>query len=263
MRERESASTAFWTKIGNTPEICSPRRIGSLPQTQGTGVAILASIEVHAVANSRDRKRFLEFPWQLYRDDPYWIPPLRTNQRELVGYKRHPFYEDAEGQTFLATSGGDVVGRVAAIVNRAHNRTFPEDPRGFLGFFESVDDQQVANQLFDAAREWLGQRDMRNLRGPLNPSLNYECGMLVERFDMSPTFMMTYNPPYYSRLWEQYGFVKAQDLFSFIGHKDDLVTLEKKVFFVVQEATRRFKIKVRTNKSQTICEGRSLVPAYL
>ena len=170
---------------------------------------------------------------------------MRTNQRELVGYKRHPFYDEAEVCTFLATRDGVTCGRVAAIINHAHNRKYAHDPRGFLGFFECVDDQEVASALFDAAREWLGERGMNNLRGPVNPSMNYECGLLIEGFHMLPTFMMTYNPDYYGKLWEQYGFTKAQDLLSFVGHRGNLVTLEKKVFFVVQEAKRRFNVKVR------------------
>lgn len=206
----------------------------------------MTRIEVNAVTNRRDRKRFLEFPWRLYRDDANWVPPLRTNQRELVGYKRHPFYDDAEVLTFLATRGGEVCGRVAAIINHAHNRRYPQDPRGFLGFFECIDDAEVATALFTAARDWLAERGLKNIRGPVNPSLNYECGLLVEGgFDTPPTFMMTYNPSYYGKLWEQFGFTKAQDLLSFVGHRENLVTMEKKVFFVVQEAKRRFNLQLR------------------
>jgi GNAT superfamily N-acetyltransferase len=223
----------------------------------------LAKIEVRAVNSRRDRQRFLEFPWRLYRDDANWIPPLRTNQRELVGYKRHPFYRDAEACTFLATQNGDVCGRVAAIVNHAHNRKYAGDPRGFLGFFECVDDEQVASALFDAARAWLAARGLHNLRGPVNPSMNYECGLLIEGFQTPPTFMITYNPSYYQRLWEQYGFTKSQDLLSFVGHRGNLVTLEKKVFFVVQEAKRRFNLKLRPlNPKQFIQDVRTFLHIY-
>ncbi len=110
----------------------------------------MAGIEVKAVSNRRDRQRFLGFPWRLYRDDANWIPPLRANQRELVGYKRHPFYDAAEVCTFLATHEGEACGRVAAIINHAHNRKYAQDPRGFLGFFECVDDTEVANALLSA-----------------------------------------------------------------------------------------------------------------
>jgi hypothetical protein len=114
----------------------------------------LANLEVRPVTHRRERKQFLELPWELYRDDPVWVPPLRMSQKELVNYTRHPFYDDAEICTFLAFRNGQPCGRVAAIDNRAHNRTHPEDQCGFVGFFESIDDQAVADGLFDAVRAW-------------------------------------------------------------------------------------------------------------
>ena len=207
--------------------------------------------EVRPVSTRRDKRRFLTFPWRLYKDDPNWVPPLRLNQKELVGYRRHPFYEDAEIQTFLAVRDGSVCGRVAAILNHAHNRVHVNEQRGFIGFFESINDQAVANGLLDAAKAWFAQREVYVLRGPANPSLNYECGMLVKNFEMPPTFMMTYNPSYYPQLWENYGFVKAQDLLTFIGFERDLETLEKKVQFVAQESAKRFNIAVRPISRRT------------
>jgi hypothetical protein len=205
----------------------------------------LANLEVRPVTHRRERKQFLELPWELYRDDPVWVPPLRMSQKELVNYTRHPFYDDAEICTFLAFRNGQPCGRVAAIDNRAHNRTHPEDQCGFVGFFESIDDQAVADGLFDAVRAWHAERGQHNLRGPTNPSLNYECGLLVENFDLPPTFLMTYNPEFYPRLWETYGFEKAQDLLSFIGSSSELATMEKKIQFVAEEAIKRLDLKLR------------------
>ena len=205
----------------------------------------MSDVIVKPVATRRERSEFLGLPWTLYRNDPCWIPPLRRNQRELVGYASHPFHNHAECQTFLATRDGAVVGRVAAILNHAHNRRHKER-RGFFGFFESVDDPQVAGLLLDAVRDWLAQRDITRIRGPVNPSMNYECGLLVDGFDSPPTFMMTYNPPYYAALIEDCGFCKSQDLFAFWGHAAMLDSLDKKLDFIVAEAKRRFKITLRT-----------------
>ncbi len=202
-------------------------------------------VRVFPVATRKDRRRFLLFPWTLYRTDPYWIPPLRTNQEELVNYRPHPFYDDAEIQTFLAEQDGVVVGRVAAILNHAHNRTHPDDTCGFIGFFESIDSQAVANALLGAARDWLNDRDMSVVRGPVNPSLNYECGMLVENFERQPTFMMTYNPSYYPVLWESFGFVKSQDLYSYVGYKEQLDTIDKKIGEIARHSAKRFNVRVR------------------
>jgi GNAT superfamily N-acetyltransferase len=209
-----------------------------------SGSVATTDLVVKPVQSRRERKLFLELPWQLYRGDPNWIPPLRMNQKELAGFARHPFYDDAAAQTFLAFSGGRPVGRIQAIENPVHNR-FHQERRGFFGFFESIDNQQVANALFDAARGWLAARDIHQIRGPVNPSLNYECGLLVEGFDMPATFMMTYNPPYYARLIENYGFGKSQDLFAFAAPISIIPRLDAKLMFVATEATSRLGLEIR------------------
>jgi GNAT superfamily N-acetyltransferase len=172
------------------------------------------------------------------------MPPLRPNQQELLGYKRHPFYDDAEIQTFLALTDGKPVGQVAAVVNNAHNRLHKES-RGFFGFFECVDDQEVAAGLFEAARGWFGQMGITAIRGPMNPSMNYECGLLIEGFETPPFFMMTHNLPYYPRLIEACGFQKVEDMFAFCCHVSMLNTLDNKLAFIVQECQSRFDIKLR------------------
>jgi GNAT superfamily N-acetyltransferase len=201
-------------------------------------------IEIVTVSARSDRRRFFEFPWLLYRDDPHWVPPLRMNQWELLNYRPHPFYLTAEIQTFYARRGSLVVGRIAAIIDHAHNKTYDEK-RGKFGFFEAIDDVDVARALFAAAEQWLRARGQTAIRGPENPSQNYEWGLLIEGFDRPPTFMMTYNPPYYAGLLEACGFVKAQDLFSFWGHVRMLEKLDKTLGFVTREATRRFSVAVR------------------
>jgi hypothetical protein len=204
----------------------------------------MPQLSIVPVRTRRQQRQFLDLPWKLYRGDQYWIPPLRMNVKELVGFSRHPFHEHNRVQTFLALRDGEPVGRIAAIVNQAHIDRY-QDRRGFFGFFESLEDQAVASALFDAVRGWLAERQIHDIRGPVNPSLNYECGLLVDGFDSSPFFMMTYNPPYYGRLIEEYGFRKVQDLYSFWGHVDMLQQLDKKLAFVVEESTRRFNIHGR------------------
>jgi GNAT superfamily N-acetyltransferase len=199
---------------------------------------------IQAVNTRTERKAAFNLPWKLYHNDPNWIPPLRQNQLELMGFRKHPFYDRNEVQVFLATQNGKAVGRIAAITNLEHNRRY-NDKIGFMGFFESIDEPDVANGLFDAAAAWLKERGLDTVRGPVNPSLNHEVGLLTDGFDTPPTFMMTYNHPYYPALFEQAGFVKAQDLFSFDGHVDMLETLDTKLDFVIREATRRFNIEMR------------------
>ncbi|MCA9211645.1 MAG: hypothetical protein KDB27_01150 [Planctomycetales bacterium] len=204
----------------------------------------MSKVSIAVVQNRQHKKQFLTLPWEIYKGDKYWIPPLRQNQKELVGYAKHPFYDDAEGQTFIAIKDGVVCGRLLTLVNRGYNRQY-NAKMGFFGFFESIDDQEVADGLFEAGREWLRDRGMTRIQGPCNPSLNYECGLLVEGFEDSPKFMMTYNPPYYGTLIESAGFEKAQDMYAFWGHVEMLKTLDKKLEFVYHEAIKRFDIKLR------------------
>ncbi|QDU31603.1 hypothetical protein ETAA8_67630 [Anatilimnocola aggregata] len=204
----------------------------------------MAPIVVKPAETSRERKAFLHLPWLINSAYPNWVPPLRQNQKEMVNYIHHPFYNDAEIQTFVAWQSDQPVGRVAAIVNRAHNRT-QGDTVGFFGFFEAIDDLDVSRALFDAARTWLTQRGMTVMRGPVNPSLNHECGLLIEGFDTPPTFMMTHNPPYYQRLIENYGFAKVEDLAAFWGHISMVDTMDEKVAYIAREVRERFQVKMR------------------
>lgn len=213
----------------------------------------MKDLVVEPVRTSRARRQFLTLPWQLYQHDPHWIPPLRLNQRLLAGFaapwwmgrSRHPFYDNADAQPFLATRAGEPCGRIVAIVNHAHNRKYDER-RGFFGFFESVDDSEVARRLLDAAAAWLRAQQMHAMRGPTNPSMNYECGLLTAGFDRPPFFMMTYNPLYYARFMDDYGMQKAQDLFAFWGHVEMLSSLDKKLAFICDSAQERFNISVRS-----------------
>jgi len=134
--------------------------------------------------------------------------------RDLLDTKRNPFYRQADRALFVAKRDGRPVGRIAAIENRAHN-AFQQDRVGFFGFFEAVDDQDVARALFRAAEGWLNARGLTSIRGPMNPSTNHDCGLLVEGFDQHPQFLTTWNPPYYETLIRDSQFVAAKDLLGY------------------------------------------------
>jgi GNAT superfamily N-acetyltransferase len=204
----------------------------------------MAEVVVKPVVSRREKKLFLQYPWKQYQGDPIWIPPLRSYQKEEVGYARNPFYDRNQIQTFLALRGGEVCGRIAAILNLGHNEYHNEN-LGFWGFFESVDDQEVADALFGAVRDWFGERNIHHLRGPTNPSMNGEIGLLIEGFDTSPYFMMTYNPPYYERLVEQFGFRKSQDLYAYWGSIDMLPAVLERLTPICEQIIERFEVNVR------------------
>lgn len=204
----------------------------------------MPEVVVKPVSTHRQRKAFLEFPWTLYRDDPNWIPPLRGDQKGMVGFARHPFYNSNRVQTFLAYRGDEICGRIAAILNVGHLERY-NDARGFFGFFECRNDQEAANALFDACREWFAAQGISKLRGPTNPSLNYTLGLLIDGFDSPPTFMMTYNPPYYAGLLENRGFRKAQDLYAFWGHISMLPKVAEKLRPFCDRVIERYNVRIR------------------
>jgi hypothetical protein len=173
-------------------------------------------VQIIKADSRRDIARFIDVPWKLFdrRRFPAWVPPLRIAVRDAIDEKKNPFYRNASRQLFLAVRDGRLVGRIAAIENRAHNR-FHEDKVGFFGFFECADDQDAADALFVAAEEWLRARGLDTMRGPMNPSTNHECGMLVEGFDVHPIFMTNWNPAYFLPLMDRAGFEKEKDLFGY------------------------------------------------
>jgi GNAT superfamily N-acetyltransferase len=171
---------------------------------------------VRPVRTRRDLRAFISFPYRLHARDPIWVPPLRRDVATLLSRRRNPFFDHAEAEYFLAERQGKVVGRIAAIANRLHNE-FHHDRVGFFGFFESVDDPEVAQALLDATADWLRARGLDTLRGPTSFSTNDEAGLLVDGFATPPTVLMPHNPQYYLPLLERAGLAKARDLLVYQG----------------------------------------------
>jgi len=202
----------------------------------------LGGIEVAAIEGKQGLKQFIEFPFTLYRGDPHWVPPLRIAVKELLDRSKHPFYANADAEFFLARRDGRVVGRVAAVFDKAHNR-FHEEQAGFFGFFESIDDAEVAQALLTRAWQWLQERGAGFMRGPVSPSTNYECGLLIDGFNSDPMVMMTYNPPYYAALLEKAGMRKSKDLYAYLSNANT-ISMEK-IGRVADKALRSTGVRVR------------------
>lgn len=166
------------------------------------------------VSDKREEKQFLEFPYDFYKGDNNWVPPLRLMQKDILNRSKNPFYENAEMAMFLAESNGKIAGRIAAIHNRSYNEHSGTNT-GFFGFFECIDNQTTANLLFKVAEDWLKLRDVDAIYGPLSPSMMGEIGVLVEGFDLSPMFLMPYNKSHYDKLITQAGYVKEIDLLAY------------------------------------------------
>ncbi len=164
----------------------------------------------------------------------------------LLSRTRNPFFEHAEAEYFLAEADGAVVGRIAAIANRLHNE-YHGDTVGFFGFWETVNDQAVADALLGAAAEWLKARGFGTMRGPASFSTNDESGLLVDGFDTPPVLMMPHNPPYYLTLLERAGFVTARNLLVYQHGLPDgnLLPVPERLVRATELITQRLGLTIR------------------
>ncbi len=169
-------------------------------------------LEIRVTAE-KDLGAFIDYPYVLFKDHPHWAGDLKKDVRHLLE-TGHPFWRHGERRLFMAYRDGRPAGRIAAIVNQAHNN-FHSDRTGFFGFFDCANDREAAAALFAAAGTWLKGKGMDSALGPVNPSTNETCGMLSENFDLPPMVMMPYNPPYYLELAEGAGFSRAKDLYAY------------------------------------------------
>ncbi len=205
-------------------------------------------VVVRQVASRRDRRRFQRLPWSIYAPsgerDPHWVPPMLGQERQLLGWRHHPFYDNAEIITLLAERDGHAVGRLAVLVNHVHNCKYNEQV-GFFGFFECVNDAAVAGALFKTGQDWLQERGMSVVRGPVNPSMNYTCGLLIDGFDRAPRFLMTYNPPCYAALLESCGYAKSQDLYACEMDTELLAKATRRYKPAVLAACERLQLTIR------------------
>ena len=173
-----------------------------------------ASVVIERIGRSRgELSRFFDVADALYASDPLFVAPIRSDVAKVF-QGENPFFRHGEMQLFVARRDGRDVGRVAAIVDRNHNE-FHGEKTAFFGFFESENDPEVVGKLFEAAALWGRERKMTILRGPTNPTLNDEAGLLVDGFDSPPVMIMTYNPRHYAALIEGQGFSKVKDLLAF------------------------------------------------
>ena len=176
-------------------------------------------VRVEPVATKRDLQAFVQFPFDHYRGNPYWVPPLRRDVRHTLDPDHNAFFEHGNIQPFLARdAAGAVVGRIAGVYNGAHLEKYA-DGVGFFGFFETVQDYEVAEALLNAVEGWLRPQGLRAVRGPANPSLNDVAGLLVGGFDREPSLLMPYNPSYYVDFLERFGYARAMTMWAYYVHK--------------------------------------------
>ncbi|MEQ9105596.1 MAG: hypothetical protein RIE53_12970 [Rhodothermales bacterium] len=178
----------------------------------------MTGFTVSPVTSRRDRKAFIQFPFDLYRESNVWVPPLRMDVARLINPRKNAFFGHGDMQLFLARdASGRVAGRIAAIRNGMHLQKY-DDAVGFFGFFETVDDDDVAGALLEAAAGWLRSQGLSVMRGPANPTLNDTAGLLVGGFDRQPSILMPYNFPYYEAMLARFGFSRSMTMWAYYSH---------------------------------------------
>jgi hypothetical protein len=165
--------------------------------------------------------------------------------RDLLDTKSNPFYQRADRALFIARRNGSPVGRVAAIENRAHN-DFHDDRVGFFGFFECREDPEAAAALLGSAAQWLRARGLTIMRGPMHPSTNHDCGVLVDGVDQHPVFLTTWNPAYYDALLTGAGCAAAKDLVGYwLPYGEPGYAMPERFTAMAQRAQARAKVTFR------------------
>jgi len=207
----------------------------------------MPALEIVPVEDRAGLRTFVTFPWQVYRDDPSWVPPLVSERLAFLDRERNPFFEHARAQFFLARRDGRLVGTIGAFTNDLYNE-FQGTRTGFFGFFEVMDDPEAAAALLSTAEAWArGDGDV-SILGPAQFSTNDEIGLLVDGFGDSPRVLMTYNPRRYQRYLESAGYEKAMDLWAYsmgLHLVDGSVALPPKVHRVATKVRERGRIRIR------------------
>jgi GNAT superfamily N-acetyltransferase len=223
---------------------------------RGAPAAPAAAIEVRPVASRSDLDRFIKLPWRIYAHDPAWVPPLISDVKSVLD-DTHPFHRHADVHLFLAWRGDEVVGRIAAILNHAHN-AFHEEKTAFFGLFESVQDAGVVTALLATVERWAADLELDRVRGPMNLSTNDELvgpGVLIDGFDTPPVLMMGHAPPWYAALIEQAGYTKAKDL---LAYWIPAAVQERHIRFA-EKVQKRMNVRFRTLDMKRFEEDVALV----
>lgn len=172
------------------------------------------ALQILEVSNKSDLEKFITLPWEIFKEDPNWVPPLLMERRDALNADKNPYFQHAEVKLWLACQNGKPVGRISAQVDQLVPKTHGIKT-GHFGFFDCFEDQAIANALLDVAFEWLKSKGMVEIIGPFSLSINEETGMLVDGFDTPPSLMMGHAMPYYQTLIENYGLTKIKDVWAY------------------------------------------------
>lgn len=208
------------------------KTVDNLNQTQHP-----TSVEVVPVKTAKQRRIFIDVPWNIYADDPMWVPPLRL-ERRLHFSSMNPYFKNAEWQAWIAISNGRPVGRISAQIDQMHQQVYGPTS-GHFGLLEGVNNASVFTALLNSAEAWLVERGIRQVSGPFSFSINQECGVLVDGFDTPPVILMPHSRQWYAAMLEQHGYRPAMDLLAYWINTDFQPSR------VMSTIVRRFTSKVK------------------
>ena len=230
---------------------CVPRRCSDPRRGRK---ADIVTITIHQHVPGRDIRDFIRVAHVVFEGDPAWVAPLDFMIREQLSPK-NKFFDHAEVALFTARRGGKLVGRVSAQIDREHLSRY-KDATGFFGFFDTIDDPKVAQKLIDAAAQWLAERGMTRMRGPLSLSINEEVGLLVDGFEHPPMVMMPHSRPYQGRLTEGCGLTPVKDLLAWKYVVDELPPRAVRAH---EQITALPEVRLRTLSRKRLDEELALV----
>lgn len=209
-------------------------------------------IHIRQVTTRREVKGFVRMAWKVNAADPNWVPPLISERATFLDPRVNPFFRDNRCGLFLACRNGDVVGRIAAVVPGAGGG-LGDRTTGSFGFLEAVQNDAVFAALLGTARDVLRRAGCVRMVGPLNPSIHYDVGFLVDGFDSPPFFMLGHNPPYYGEVMQQLGYTKVMDFHAYIAHTAGY-QLPARVLDIGARVRARGRVSIRSGRMRDFDE---------
>lgn len=208
----------------------------------------MPELKIVEVITKTHWRNFLYFPWAIYANDANWVPPLLMEQRRLLNRKKNPGFKHTIFKAWIIYRENKIAGRIVAYIDSLYNEINNEKD-GFLGFFESIDDQVVADELFSVGTKWLQINGINKVYGPMNFSIANECGVQLTGFEIPPMIQMSYTPVYYKSLFENGGFSKAHDLYAYLISRknvDEQANLLTRLQSISEKIIKRSGVVLRT-----------------
>ena len=200
-------------------------------------------MQVIPVSTKRELDQFINLPYQIYKDDPVWVPPLRSELAGQFDQARNPFLNHCRYQLFMLMKDNVVIGRIAAFIDDLAV-DFWQEKIGLFGYFESPDNYDMARLLLDTAEKWLIKNGMEKMRGPWS-FVTQEWGSVVEGFVPSPVVMSPYNPSFYNEHYERFGLAKVKDLLVYLIDSTTNYQIPERILTMTDKIRARYGVSTR------------------